>query len=90
MRIYTQINGLESIKLGIPAGCDIIWQKPNINRFHVYWEYPSFDQSTDMQKYHNFWRPVNFADMLEQPQLLELQKNLCYKAIFKTIPNPSP
>ena len=35
MRIYTQINGLESIKLGIPAGCDIIWQKPNIARVEI-------------------------------------------------------
>jgi hypothetical protein len=24
-----------------------------------------------MQKYHNFWRPVNFADMLEILQVLQ-------------------
>jgi len=40
--------------------------------------------------YHNFSRFSQSLNMLEIPQLLELQKNLCYKAIFKTIPNPSP
>ncbi len=33
-----------------------------------------------MQKYHNFWRPVNVADMLEIAQVLAAQKRLCYIA----------
>ena len=32
---------------------------------------------TDMQKYHNFWRPVNSADMLEISKVFELQRSLC-------------
>ena len=31
--------------------------------FDSLWDYLKNAKSTDMQKYHNFWRPVNFADM---------------------------
>ena len=31
----------------------------------------SLNQGTcDMKKYHNFWRPVNFADMLEKSGIM--------------------
>jgi len=35
-----------------------------------------FSKITDILGYHNFWRPVNFADMLEILQLLAAKRRI--------------
>jgi hypothetical protein len=55
MRIYTQINGLESIKLGIPAGGDIIWQKPNITHLVISRCNHNFGNFTDIKAISQLW-----------------------------------
>jgi len=48
--------GFSQSLLGVRAGGDIVWQKPNITNVAIHWEKHKYRNFTDIIEYQNFSR----------------------------------